>query len=99
MAKRRKKSTGAKRMREQGYVRCDVWFSPEWMAIVRHLAAGYGAPLATFLRLLALAYSSTADERKAIRLQLQMTEWHAWNALITVLPARSTDDGSDPRYG
>lgn len=68
--KRRKNSTGAKRMREQGY----------------------GEPLATFLRLLALAYVSTADERKQIRLQLQGTEWHAWNALISVLPARMDDE-------
>lgn len=91
MAKGPKKSTGAKRMREQGYVRCDVWLPPKWAAMLRCTASGYGAPLATFLRLLALAYSTTADERKSIRLQLQEVEWSAWNALITVLPARSTE--------
>jgi hypothetical protein len=86
MTQRQKKSTGAKRMREQGYVRCDVWLPPMWAAWLKAGAANYKIPVATLCRLLALASVTDEGERHDIYQSLTGKEQAVFEAIGWDIP-------------
>lgn len=78
---RSKKNSGAKRMREQGYVRVDLWFPPTWAGMLREASILYGIPMATLARFLVLAGVADLHERHAIAQDLRGKEQEIFEAM------------------
>lgn len=83
------KSRGSTRMREQGFIATTVWLMPKWAGFVRYTAAGQGLPLASFVRLVALAVAGDKARRREVEQQLDFGERAVFRSLCDKLPSLS----------